>query len=335
MKAPRVFIAILLSAAVSASAGALIIKLGTLAPIGSPWEVALRRIAADWDRLSGGSIKLRIYAGGVAGDEPDMIRKMRLGSLNAAGITVAGGLQEIFKGFKTLNYPFLIRNDGELTYVLEHMEPFFEQELEKRGFRAVMWSFGGWTYLFSRRPVVYPQDLKGQKLWFWSGDQDEIQAYQQAGFQTVNLAITDLMTSVQSGMVDALGTSPLVAASNQLFGVLRNMSTGKLAPLWGAVIVTEKTWSKVPVELRPKLIEVAQRVADALNPELAKADDQAVEIMKKYGLSVNNVTPKAETEWALLVDKTFPALIGTVYDRESSDMTRKYLDEYLACHPRP
>ncbi len=334
MKPSRALLTILLAAAVGTAASALTIKLGTLAPVGSPWEVGLRRIAADWDRLSGGSVTLRIYAGGVAGDEPDMIRKMRFGNLNAAGITVTG-LQGIFKGFKTLSYPLLVRNDAELSYVLGRMEPFFEQELEKRGFRAVMWSPGGWTYLFSRRPVVFPQDLKSQKLWVWSGDPDEIQAYQRAGFQTVTLAISDLMTSLQGGMVDAMVTSPLLAASNQWFGVLGNMSTLKLAPLWGAVIITEKTWEQVPPDLQPKLLEAAQKVADSLAPELAKADEQAITIMKKYGLKIDEVTPKAEAQWAAVLDKTFPSLIGTAYDRQSFEMARKYLDEYLAAHPRP
>ncbi|HVP17541.1 MAG TPA: TRAP transporter substrate-binding protein DctP [Spirochaetia bacterium] len=334
MKASRALAVLLLATAACASVQALTIKLGTLAPLGSPWEVALRRIASEWDRLSAGSVKLRIYPGGVAGDEPDMIRKMRIGTLNAAGITVSG-LQGIFKGFKTLSYPLLVRNDAELSYVLDRMKPSFEQELEKRGFHAVMWSPGGWAYLFSRRPVVYPDDLKSQKLWVWSADADEVEAYQRAGFQTVTLAITDLMTSLQGGMVDALVTSPLLAASSQWFGVLPNMSTLKLGPIWGATIVSEKTWAEVPPDLQPKLIETAQKVTDTLAPELAKADEQAIAVMKKYGLTINTVTTKAETQWADLLDRTFTSLIGKSYDRPSFELARKYLDEYLASHPRP
>ncbi|MGA2763000.1 MAG: TRAP transporter substrate-binding protein DctP [Spirochaetia bacterium] len=330
----RAWMALLLLAACSASAGALTIKLGTLAPVGSPWEVGLRRIAAEWDKLSGGSVTLRIYAGGIAGDEPDMVRKMRIGTLNAAGITVSG-LQGIFKGFKTLSYPLLVRNDGELSYVLDHMKPFFEQELEKRGFHAVMWSPGGWVYLFSRKPVVHPQDLKSQKLWVWSGDADEIQAYQRAGFQTVTLAVTDLMTSLQGGMIDALVTSPLLAASNQWFGVVSNMSTIRLGPLWGATLVTDKVWSEVPSDLRPKLMDAAQKIADSLAPDLVKADDQAIGVMKKYGLTIDKVDAQTEAEWADLLDRTFSGLVGTTYDKESFEMARKYLNEYLATHPRP
>ena len=325
--------AILLCAAVSVSAGALTIKLGTLAPVGSPWETGLRKLAAEWDRLSNGSVTLRIYAAGIAGDEPDMIRKMRIGTLNAAGITVSG-LQGIFNGFKTLSYPLLVRNDAELASVLNNMRPYFEQELEKRGFHAVMWSPAGWVYLFSRKPVMYPKDLKSQKLWVWQLDPNEIQAYQRAGFQTVSLAVTDLMTSLQGGMVDALLTSPLLAASNQWFGVVNNMSTIRLGPLWGATLISEKAWSEIPCDLRPRLMEAAQKVADSIAPELAKADDQAIAVMKKYGLAITKVSPKADAEWADLLGRTFSGLVGTTYDKESFEIAQKYLGEYLAAHPR-
>ncbi len=147
---------------------------------------------------------------------------------------------------KTLSYPLLVRSDDELSYVLDRMKPFFDTELQKRGFKAFMWSPGGWVYFFSRQPLSSPDDLRKQKLWVWSGDPDEIQAYQSAGFQTVTLASTDLMTSLQGGMVDALVTSPLIAASSQWFGIASNMYALRLAPLWGAAVISTKTWAEVP-----------------------------------------------------------------------------------------
>jgi TRAP-type transport system periplasmic protein len=312
---------------------ALTIKLGSLAPSGSPWEVGLKRIAAEWEKLSGGTVTVRIYPGGVAGDEPDMVRKIRIGTLNAGLFTVSG-LQGIYRGVKTLSYPLLLRNDDELTYVLDRMKPLFDEELMKRGFKAVAWSPGGWVYFFSRYPVVAPEDLKKQKLWVWSGDPDEIQAYQNAGFQTITVASTDLMTSLQGGMVDALVTSPLVAASSQWFGIATSMCTLKLAPLWGAAVVSTRTWSQIPPELQPKLADAAQGTLDALIPDLVKADGEAIDVMKKYGLKVNTVPPAVEAQWAALLNKTFVGLVGKVYDRTAFEEATKYLDEYLAKHPR-
>jgi len=316
-----------------AGLSALTIKLGSLAPVGSPWEIAARRIAAEWERLSGGSVTVKIHAGGVAGDEPDMIRKMRIGTLNAALMTVTG-LQGIFNGLKTLSYPLLIRNDDELSYVLDRMKPFFDQELSSRGFKPVFWSPSGWVYFFSRAPVVTPADLRRQKLWVWSGDPDEVQAYQNAGFQTVTVAATDLMTSLQGGMVDALVTSPLVAASSQWFGVAGNMCALKLAPLWGAEVVSTKTWAMVPTDLQPRLLEAAQRIADEMVPDIVKADGQAIGVMLKYGLKINPVPAPAAADWADLLQKTFAGLVGKSYDTESFEKVTGYLQDYLKDHPR-
>ena len=317
----------------ASTASALTIKMGSLAPVGSPWELGARRLAAEWDRLSGGTVTLKIYAGGVAGDEPDMIRKIRIGTLNGALITVTG-LQGIFNGVKTLSYPLLLQSDGELNYVLDKMTPFFDAELSKRGFKPIMWSPSGWVYFFARSPVVTPNDLRRQKLWVWSGDPDEVQAYQSAGFQTVTTAAMDLMTSLQGGMIDAFVTSPLVAASSQWFGIAGNMTAMKLAPLWGAAIVSMKSWSQIPADLQPRLLDAAQKVAQSLAPDLAKADGQAIDVMKKYGLKINQVPPETVSAWVDLLQKTFSGLVGRAYDKTSFEMATGYLAEYLTTHPR-
>jgi len=325
--------ALALGLLVAGTGAALTIKLGSLAPAGSPWELGLKRMAAEWERISQGSVTVRVYTGGIAGDEPDMVRKMRIGTLNAALVTVSG-LQGIFNGVKTLSYPLLMKNDDELQAVLQDMKPFFTQKLESRGFEPIVWSVGGWVYFFSRYPVVNPDDLRKQKLWVWSGDPDEVQAYQNAGFQTVTVAATDLMTSLQSGMVDALVTSPLLAAANQWFAVASNMSTLRLGPLWGAAIVSTRTWAEVPADLQPRLIDAAQRIFDALAPDLLKQDQDAIEVMKRYGLKVNPITPAASAQWESLLNRTFSGLIGKLYDRESFGTVKAYLDEYHAAHPQ-
>jgi TRAP-type C4-dicarboxylate transport system substrate-binding protein len=197
-----------------------------------------------------------------------------------------------------------------------------------------MWSPSGWVYFFSRAPVVTPNDLRRQKLWVWSGDPDEVQAYQSAGFQTVTTAATDLMTSLQGGMVDALVTSPLVAASSQWFGIAGNMTAMKLAPLWGAAVVSMKSWSQIPADLQPRLLDAAQKITESLAPDIAKADGQAISVMQKYGLKINEVPPEAKSSWEDLLQKTFVGLVGRSYDRTSFEMATQYLGEYLKAHPR-
>jgi TRAP-type C4-dicarboxylate transport system substrate-binding protein len=161
-----------------------------------------------------------------------------------------------------------------------------------------------------------------------------VQAYQSAGFQTVTTAATDLMTSLQGGMVDALVTSPLVAASSQWFGIAGNMTAMKLAPLWGAAVVSMKSWSQIPADLQPQLLDAAEKITESLAPDLAKADGQAIDVMRKYGLKINQVPPKVQTTWEDLLQKTFAGLVGRSYDKASFDMATQYLAEYLKTHPR-
>jgi TRAP-type C4-dicarboxylate transport system substrate-binding protein len=338
MKRPAALIAVsaaLLACAALAAvpAGALTIKMGSLAPTGSPWEAGLKVIAAEWARLSGNSVILQLYAGGIVGDEPDMIRKIRIGQLDAAAITVSG-LNGIFSGVKALSYPLFLKTDEELSYVLGKMQPFFEREIEKRGFRVVMWAPAGWAYFYSRGPIVTPDDLKRQKLWVWVGDPDEVQAWQSSGFHVVPLPSTDIMTSLQGGMIDALIASPLLAASNQWFGIAQNQAGLRLAPMFGAAVVSNTVWAKIPRDLQPKLIEAAQKAADALVPQLVKADEDAITVMKKYGLKINPVPPAAEEEWRRFVAKGFELLIGKTFDRESLELAKGYLAEYRASHGR-
>lgn len=312
-------------------AGALTIKMGSLAPTGSPWETGLKGIAAEWARVSNNTITLKLYAGGIVGDEPDMIRKIRIGQLDAAAITVSG-LNGIFSGVKALSYPLFLRTDEELAYVLGKMKPFFEREIEKRGFRVVMWAPAGWVYYYTRDPVVTPEDLKKEKIWVWAGDPDEIQAWQSSGFHVVPLPSTDIMTSLQGGMIDAVMASPLLAASNQWFGIAKNQTGLRFAPMYGAAVVSNQVWAKIPRDLQPKLIDAAQKAADALVPQLVKADEDAIEVMKKYGLKINPVPPAAVVQWEQFVTKGFEMLIGKMFDRESLEMARGYLAEYRAAH---
>jgi TRAP-type C4-dicarboxylate transport system substrate-binding protein len=182
--------------------------------------------------------------------------------------------------------------------------------------------------------VVTIDDLRKQKLWVWEGDPDEVQAWQSAGFQVVPLASTDIMTSLQAGMIDALITSPLLAASSQWFGIANNMCNLKLAPFWGAAVVSTRLWNQVPADLQPRLLDVAQKIAAEIQPEIDATDAKAINEMIRYGLTISHVTPQALTGWVEFITRGFDQLIGKSFDNDSYLMAKKYLDEYLAAHPR-
>lgn len=319
--------AVVMAAVMTAPLFSLTIKVGSIAPSGSPWDKALKRIAAEWKTISGGQIDLKIYPGGIVGNEPDMIRKMRIGQLQAA-IFTGMGMSYIAPEVFSLSLPFLVRNDNELDYVMKKSTPYFERLISKKGFTVVVWSKAGWINFFSTKPVVYPRDLKPLKLSVAEGDAELLQAWRVMGYNAIPLATNDLMTALQNGMVEAFYAPPLVAASFQWFGIAQHMCSIKVAPLLGGIVISKKTWDEIPAEIRPKLVKSAKRIVDSLYAETNTLEKSAIDTMLKHGLKIHTVPADGAKLWEKEGQKGYNAYVGKTFSRELLEKLQGYLKEY-------
>jgi TRAP-type C4-dicarboxylate transport system substrate-binding protein len=317
----------LLFLAVLAPAPALTIKLGSLAPDGSPWDTALKKLAVEWNRISGGQITLKIFPGGIAGDEPDMVRKIRINQLQAAAISGIG-LQQIANDILTLQLPLLIRTDEEFAYVLEKMRPTFDRLLEEKGFTALAWLLAGWATFFAREPVIWPEDLMKQKLQVDDASPEMTQAWKKMGFHVVPLPTTVVMSALQSGMVEAFTLTPLTAAAMQWFALAPNMAGLRWAPMVGGIIVSNRTWQRVPDALKPELLAAIRAVLADLEQESRALEARALEVMKDNGLVVHPLPPAAEEEWRRVVESGFSLIAGKSFSQEVYAEIRSHLAEY-------
>jgi TRAP-type C4-dicarboxylate transport system substrate-binding protein len=305
------------------------VKFASLAPSGSPYDNGLREIAAKWEQISNGKVKMRIYPGGIAGDEDDIIRKLKIGQLHAAGITGIG-LCRLVKDILAIQLPMLVRTNEELKYVMEKMAPEFQVELEKKGVRVMAWLPVGWGHYFAKNPVGVPDQLKKMKMFVWNGDTEGVLAWKELGYRPVSLAATDIFSSLQSGMIEALATPPLSAASYQWFTVANNMCSLKWAPLIGGIVISTSTWKKLSPELRPKL-EAAVRTQIALmSDEILAADREAIEAMKKNGLTVNEVSQEMEKKWQKLADEGLAKLEGKSFSARYRKLVEQHVATYRA-----
>jgi TRAP-type C4-dicarboxylate transport system substrate-binding protein len=202
MKLRKTLYLLCISVMLSAPVSAQVIKLGSLAPEGSPWDKALRRIAVDWNTVSDGRVKVKIFAGGIAGDEPNMVRKIRINQLQAAAITGVG-LGSIVEDIYAVQLPLLIRTTGELEYVMAKMEPTLNRMLQEKGFTMVAWFLAGWAHLFSKTPAVTPGEVKRLKLQVDYSAPTITQAWKQLGFRVVPVASTEVLPALQSDMIEA------------------------------------------------------------------------------------------------------------------------------------
>lgn len=273
-----------------------VLKMATLVPDGSVWAQILEEMGAEWQDATDGEVSLRLYAGGVAGDEPDVVRKMRIGQLHGAVLTVAG-LSHIDEGFEVFQIPMFFESYDELFHVLEEMRPELEKRLEERGYKMLNWGQGGWVHLFSKKPIRGVDDLRAQKLFTWSGDDAMVQLWRQNGFQPVALASTDILTGLQTGMIEVVPTTPLAALSLQWFRQTPYMQELGLAPLVGATVVTERAWKRLSPEAQKAILAAARETEERLMEEIPDQDRRAVEQMSERGMEVIPVTDAQAAEW--------------------------------------
>jgi TRAP-type C4-dicarboxylate transport system substrate-binding protein len=326
VRVPALILALGLAAGAGWSAPVQI-KLGSLVPIGSSWDLALKKIAAEWSRLSDNQVRVIIYSGGTVGDEPSMIRKLKLGQLQAAGLTVRG-LNQIDNSVLALALPMLVRDDQELDYVMSQMQPELEAGIEENGYKVIFWTMLGWVYFYGKQPVITPDDLRRQRMWVWEGDPEEASVWKDLNFRIVPLQSTDILTSLQSGMIDSFASSPLTAAAYQWFALAPHMSEMRWAPLFGGLVVANRTWERIDEGVRPRLLAAARQIGDELRADSLRADTEAIAVMQKYGLTLHPVPAAAVAQWAELMDQGFSRLAGKSFDAAAAVKVKRLVDEY-------
>lgn len=329
MLAAALWIACLAPAMLSAQ----VIKLGTIVPEGSPWHDALLQLDAEWRRLSDGKVQLRIYPGGVAGDESDMLRKIRIGQLHAAALTSVG-LISVVPDIEAVSFPLEIQTDAEMEHVLETVGPVWDRQLEDKGFKVLTWSTAGWIRFFAQAPVATADDLRKQKLFFWGSDTQYVELLKRLGYNPIPLAVPDLLPSLQTGLVNAFAAPPTAALAFQWFGLAKNMTDLRWAPLPSVTVISLKQWERIPADLRPGLEAAARDVGRSLRERTRRLDEEAVAAMQEHGLTVIPVTPEAAAQWKAMVrEHGYPVFVGQRFSRDIFDRVQSALAEFRARTP--
>jgi TRAP-type C4-dicarboxylate transport system substrate-binding protein len=295
---------------------ALTIKVATLAPAGSAWVVSLQRLAADWLRLSGGQVQLKIYAGGIAGEEADMVRKMRIGQLQGAALSQLG-LGLLDPGILALSAPFLISDEEELDYVLERWKPELAARMQARGFLLANLSKAGWAYFFGRAPITTPADLQHQRLGVPAGDAEFVETWRKIGFTAFSFPIGDLLAGLQAGLIDAFYSPPLVAAALQWFGPAPHMTDLRIAPVLGGVVLSARAADSIPEGLKPLLLAGFLDMERTLNREMVALEQEALRAMQARGLTIHPVPEAAAAQWHRLGQEGTAVVIGRSVPEEA------------------
>jgi len=300
------------------------IKLATLVPQGSIWDKNLKQMGEEWKQATGGRFDVTVYSGGTQGDEPTVLRKMRIDALQAAALTNVG-LGMIDSAFNVFNVPFFFESYDELNYVIEKMTPTLRKRAEARGFVLLNWGHGGWTQVFTKKPVQTVAEMKQVKLWTSSGNDRMVQWFKANGFDPRAMAMTDITTGLTAGMIDGLPTTPLAASLFQWYRQTPYMLELGLAPIVGAGVVTVRAWKSIPDADKKTLLAAAAGVEKRLQAEVPKQDEIAVAAMVKAGLTVTKATGP---EWRTQLDNLAKTMRGEQVPPEIFDEASKARDEF-------
>ena len=331
MKLTQILLATCLALfAVNASAKNVVIKLATVAPKDSTWHEFLQDLDDKWREASGGTVRLKIFAG-TLGDEDDIMRRIRIGQLDAATVTSAG-LSTVHAAAKAFHIPLAFASYEELDYVQSRIAKTLEATLKEKGIIVLSWGDAGWVHFFTKSPVQHPDDLRKQKLFVWAaGDATEVEElWKKMGFKPVPLSSVDMLPALQTGMITAYQAPPLAALANQWFAFTDSMTDLKWAPLTGATVISTRAWSRIPADLRPTLLKLTQETGAKLRNDVRELEQNAIAAMIKRGLQVVPVPPEALKEWEALTRSVYADIRGKIVPAEYFDEVLRLRDEFRA-----
>ena len=305
-----------------ANARSIVIKLATVAPAGSTWHDYLQQVDEQWRALSSDQVRLKIYAG-TLGDEGDIMRRIRIGQLDAATVSTAG-LATIDPVATALHIPLAFSSHDELDYVQERIAKPIEDVLRGKGIVVLNWGEAGWVRFFTKTPLQRPADLAKLKLFVWStGDTTQAEElWKQVGVKPVPLSAVDILPALQTGMINAYQAPPLAALANQWFAFIECMTEMRWAPLIGATVISTRAWSKVPADLQPQLLKAARAAGVLLNAKVRTLEQEAIDAMRERGLKTVPVPPDALREWEALTESLYTEIRGKI-------VPAKYFDEVM------
>jgi len=310
-------------ASVSA-AETITIRMASLAPSGSSWD----KIFQAWNNTvkdkTGGGVKFQFFSGGIAGDEKDVIRKMKVGQMDAAGLTSIG-LGQIARPVTILQMPGLFENYQALGKVRKELAPDFEKMFAGEGYRLIGWGDAGFGRVFSKKPILTPSDYKAVRPWVPREDPSMPEFMKIVGANGVPLGIPEVFPALQTGMVDTVVASAIAAVALQWFRYVTHMSSDTNIAIVGATLIREDLFKTLPPDHQKVVIETGKQAHEILISKVMAEDEKAHKTLLQRGMIEFNplATPAQAAEWKKANDELLKRLTGRLWTKELMEKVKK------------
>lgn len=309
-----------------------VFKMCAIAPEGTRWAHYGYLYKERVEKKTGGKVKIKWYLGGIMGDEPTGVRKMRLNQLQGCGFTLVG-LGVIAKEVKIFQLPFLFEDFDEKDYVLSELTPDFKKIFEEKGFVLVGWLEVGFVRFFSTKPLKTLSDLKTVKMWTWAGEELAISALSRFGLSSIiPLQLPDVLSSIQTGIIDAVYAPCYAAISLQWHTRMTYITDWHFSYTPAGILFTKKALDSIPQDLRKVVLEEWKEIFSDMNKDLREDEIKACETLVEGGLTPVKFDlidlrklKSASTEiHRKFIDSFYPkALLEKVYEKREEFRAKK------------
>ncbi len=308
------------------------IKIATMAPDGSFWMNELQKSADLIRQRTEGRVELRFYPGGTMGSDGAVLRKIRIGQLQG-GVMLGGGLAGVDQNFDIYSLPLLFRSFDEVDFVRQRMDEVLIAGLAKSGLVVFGISETGFTYLMSAKPTRTFADLKGRKAWVPQDDPISLAIVDAAGLSPVPLPISDVLTGLQTGLIDTVAAPPVGAIALQWFTKAPYFTNLPITYICGALAISEKTLADMSPADRKVVSEVLAAASVDLDRKTRSDDKEARAALVKQGVTFVDPTEETLAEWDVIAAKATKTLVGERgYDPTLYADIQQLLEEYRAAH---
>lgn len=310
-----------------------VLKFATLAPAGSAWMQLMDAWAEEVREKSDGRLTFKIYPGGIQGDEPDVLKKIRFGQLQGGAFT-GYGIGHIYSPARALELPFLFNNIDEIDYVRKRFMPTIEQGFRDNGYELLGWMEVGFVHMFSTKPLRSLEDMKSRRVWLWQGDPMGQAFFDASGISPVPLSIVDVYTSLSTGLIDTVYAPPLGAIALQWFTRTPYISSVPMTNGMGALVVSKRFFDTLPADLQALLKETGREAGEKLIAATRIDNRKSLDTLKEYGLEF--VEPGEGMSEKVLVDlrdRAAAELVSSDYiPARVFSTTRSLLQQYRDRH---
>ena len=277
-------------------------KIATVSPDGSVWMKLLRAASKEIEAKTDGRVRLKLYPGGVMGDDRAMMRKMRVGQLQGAVVTT-GVFNRIFPDLHLYNLPMQFRSLAEV----DHVRPRFDAELmrglEDAGFISVGFAEVGMAYAMATREARSLADARRLRVWTPHGDELAARALADFGITPVPLTISDVLAGLQTGLIDTVAAPLVGAVALQWHGPLKYVLDLPFMYIFAPMVLVKRPFERLESEdqaLVRRVLGAAVGDADARN----RRDHDAVRnVLEAQGLTFLRPSPAEVREWQARADE--------------------------------